>query len=166
MKKIFLIAVTGILLASCANNQAEKKVVELTVEQLKKEEVNLMETNRNWEKSASPEEFFSFINSDALLMAPDISVVKGHKGIGEVLKGFQSLPGFKISWEPQEVFVSKAGDLGYSVDRILVNYNDKDGNTVDLFEKGVTIWKKNAKNEWKMSVDIWNVDKTINSIYK
>jgi ketosteroid isomerase-like protein len=166
MRKVFLIAVAGILLASCTNNQKEKKGTELTVAELKKEESNLMEANRKWAKAASPEEFFSFINSDALLMAPDISVAKGHKDIREVLKGFQSLPGFKISWEPQEVFVAKAGDLGYSVDRILVNYNDSEGNTLDLFEKGITIWKKDAKNEWKMSVDIWNVDKTISSIYK
>lgn len=165
MRKLFLV-VAGILLASCANNHIEKKGAELTVSELKKEESSLMEANRKWAKSASPEEFFSFINTDALLMAPDISVVKGHKDIGEVLNGFQALPGFKINWEPQEVFVSKAGDLGYSVDRILVNYNDSEGNTLDLFEKGITIWKKDAKNEWKMSVDIWNVDKTISSIYK
>ena len=165
MKKLFLIAAAGILLASCANNQIENNATELTIEQLKKEEANLMDANREWAKATSPEEFFSYITPDALLMAPDISVVKGHKGIGEVLKEFQSLPGFKINWEPQEVFVAKAGDLGYSVDKILVNYTDENGNTVYLFEKGVTIWKKNTNNEWKMSVDIWNVDKTISSIY-
>ena len=38
--------------------------------------------------------------------------------------------------------------------------------TVQFFEKGVTIWKKDAKNNWKCVVDIWNIDPTIKSIYK
>ena len=125
-----------------------------------------MQANRDWAKAASPEEFFSFISEDAQMLAPDKPVNKGHEEIGKTLKEFQSYPGFKIKWEPQEVSVSKSGDLGYTIDRILVNFNGDDGNTVDLFEKGVTIWKKNANKEWKMVVDIWNVDPTINSIYK
>ncbi|AUP79474.1 YybH family protein [Flavivirga eckloniae] len=166
MKKIFLIALTSCLLASCANGQKAEKKVELTAEHKKQEEANLMEANRKWAKAASPEEFFSFIDNEALMMPPDKPVIKGHEGIGKTLKEFQSLPGFKITWEPQEVFVSKSGDLGYSVDRILVNFDGEDGKTVNLFEKGVTIWKKNDNNKWKMVVDIWNVDPTINSIYK
>lgn len=158
MKKIFLIALTGLLLASCANEQ--------TAEQKKQEEANLMEANRKWAKAASPEEFFSFISSDGIMMAPDKGRIQGHEGIGKALQEFQSLPGFKITWEPQEAFVSKSGDLGYSIDRVLVNFDGEDGNQVNLFEKGVTIWKKNEKGEWKMAVDIWNVDPTITSIYK
>lgn len=158
MKKIFLIALTVLLLASCANEQ--------TVEQKKQEETNLMEANRAWAKAATPEAFFNFISSDGIMMAPDKPVIKGHEGIGKALQEFQSLPGFKITWEPQEAFVSKSGDLGYSVDRVLVNFDGEDGRQVNLFEKGITIWKKNDKDEWKMAVDIWNVDPTITSIYK
>lgn len=166
MKRIFLIALTGLFLTSCVHEQKAAPTVQETAKIQKQEEANLMEVSRKWAKAASPEEFFSFIGKDALLMAPEKGVIKGHEGIGKTLQEFQSLPGFKITWEPQEAFVSKSGDLGYSVDRILVNFEGEDGKQVNLFEKGVTIWKKNSKNEWKMAVDIWNVDQTIASIYK
>ncbi|MEP0266085.1 hypothetical protein [Dokdonia sp.] len=166
MKKVFLIALIGLFLASCANNEKAVPTAQEIAKLQKQEEANLMEANRKWAKAASPEEFFSFIGSDALMLAPDKGVLKGHEAIGKTLQEFQSLPGFKIIWEPQEAFVSISGDLGYSVDRILVNFDGEDGKQVNLFEKGVTIWKKNANNEWKMTVDIWNVDQTITSIYK
>ncbi|AXT62665.1 hypothetical protein D1816_20725 [Aquimarina sp. AD10] len=162
MRKFFLTVLIGFLVASCAN----KEKVAQTAEQKKQEEANLMEASRQWAKSVSPEEFFSFIAEDALMMPPDKPVIKGHEDMAKTLQEFQSLPGFKIAWEPQEAFVSKSGDLGYCVDRILVNFDGKDGNIVNLFEKGVSIWKKNDKGEWKMAVDIWNVDPTITSIYK
>ena len=166
MKRIFLITLTSIVMASCVNESKVEEGVAQTAEQNKLEETNLMEASRKWAKASSPEEFFSFIGKNALMMPPDKPVIRGHQDIGKILKEFQSLPGFKITWEPQEVFVSKGGDLGYSVERILVNFDGEDGNTVNLFEKGVSIWKKNTKNEWKMAVDIWNVDPTITSIYK
>ncbi|MEP3208668.1 MAG: hypothetical protein ABJN95_05750 [Maribacter sp.] len=170
MKRIFLIALTGVLVASCSNEKKSEKqgkeIAALTLTDTKQELASLMEANRKWAKAASPEDFFSFISKDALMMPPDKGVIKGHEGIGKTLQEFQSLPGFKITWEPQEGFVSKAGDLGYTVDRILVNFDGEDGKQVDVFEKGVTVWKKNESNEWKMVVDIWNVDPTIKSIFK
>ncbi len=132
----------------------------------KTESEKLMDADRAWSKAATPEQFMSFIDKDALMMAPDKAVAKGHEEIGKLLAEFQSYPGFAISWEPQEAFVSKSGDLGYTVDRILVTFNGEDGKKVELFEKGVTIWKKNAAGEWKLVIDIWNVDPSIKSIYK
>jgi len=58
----------------------------------------------------------------------------------------------------------RAGDLGYSLDLLLVTYDDEDGNTVKVFSKGITIWKKDGR--WKMAVDIWNVDPTITSVFQ
>ncbi len=166
MKKVILIALTGLFLISCAKNEkAAPTAAEIAVLQ-KQEVTSLMEASRNWGKAASPEDFFSFIGEDALMLAPDKGVIKGHEDIGKVLQEFQSLPGFKITWEPQEAFVSKSGDLGYSRERILVNFDGEDGKQVNLFEKGVTIWKKNKKGKWKMAIDIWNIDPTITSIYK
>ena len=139
---------------------AQKKVNQ------KKELKKLMEVNRQWAKATSPEAFFSFIASDGLMMAPDKSISRGHEEIGKVLGEFQSLPGFAIVWEPQEGFVASSGDLGYTVDRILVSFDGEDGKKVEIFEKGVTIWKKNKEGTWKMTIDIWNIDPTITSIFK
>jgi len=131
----------------------------------KKEAKKLMEVNRAWAKAASPVQFFSFIGGDALLLAPDKELLKGHEEFGVFLGEMQSLPGFAIKWEPQSAFVAASGDLGYTVDRILVNFTGEDGKKVDLYEKGVSIWKKDNAGEWKLAVDIWNVDPTITSIY-
>ncbi len=166
MKKVIFMALIGLFLTSCANNEKAAPTAAELAKINQQEVTSLVEASRNWGKAATPEEFFSYIGTDALMLAPDKGVVKGHEGIGKVLQEFQSLPGFKITWEPHEAFVSKSGDLGYSRERILVNFDGEDGNQVNLFEKGISIWKKDANDEWKMAVDIWNVDKTINSIYK
>lgn len=159
MKNVFYLVLASVFMLSCNTST--------TVDQ-KKESEALMEVNREWSKAASisPEAFFSFIGSDALMMAPDKFVIRGHEGIGKLLQEFQSYPGFAISWEPQEAHVSKSGDLGYTLDRILVTFNGEDGNKVKLFEKGITIWNKQEDGSWKLAVDIWNVDTTISSIYK
>lgn len=157
MKNLFvLLAVFAFTLSSFAQ----------TSKQQKKDAKDLMEANRNWAKAASPEQFMSFISPEALVLAPDKGVLKGHEEIGGMLAELNSIPGFQIKWEPQEAYVSTAGDLGYSIDRILVNYDGENGKKVDLYEKGVTIWKKDKQGEWKMVVDAWNVDETISSIYK
>lgn len=157
MKKIYLIALVGFLLTSCVNEQ--------TTEQRKQEESHLLEISREWSKSFSTEKYFNFIGEDGIMMAPDQPLLRGHEEIRKTLKEFQSLPGFKVAWEPQEAFVSKSGDLGYTVDKMLVNFNDENGNKVDQFQKVVSIWKKNNEGEWKVAVDIWNTDPTITSIF-
>ncbi|WP_298313220.1 hypothetical protein [uncultured Aquimarina sp.] len=158
MRRLFLVVFTGILLASCAN---EETTINIT-----QEEANLMETSRKWSQSFSTEEYFSFIGEGGIMMAPGQPLLEGHEKIRNVLKEFQSLPGFRVTWEPQEAFVSKSSDLGYTIDKMLVNFDDEDGNTVNQFEKVVSIWKKNEKGEWKMAVDIWNADPTLKSIAK
>lgn len=157
MKNAFYLVFMSFFIMSCNTTE--------TVNQ-EKEAKALKEVVRQWAKAASPEAFFSFIGNDALMMAPDKPILKGHEAIGKVLQEFQSIPGFAITWEPQETFVSASGDLGYSVDLILVTYDGEDGNKVKLFEKGTSVWKKDAKGEWKMAIDVWNVDPTITSIYK
>ncbi|WP_394747534.1 YybH family protein [Spongiimicrobium salis] len=166
MRKVIFIALTGLFIISCANNEKAVPTAAEIAKLNQKEVASLIEASRNWGKAANPEEFFSYIGEDALMLAPDKGVIKGHKDIGKVLQEFQSLPGFKITWEPQEAFVSNSGDLGYSRERILVNFDGEDGKQVNLFEKGISIWKKNEKGEWQMAVDIWNIDQTITSIYK
>lgn len=163
MKSVIYLMFACSLLFSCTNQQ--KTAPQETVVNQAEEQEALMNVNRQWAKAASPEQFLSFIKSDALLMAPDKGVIKGHEGIGAFLGEMQSIPGFKIEWEPQSATVSKSGDLGYTVDRILVSFDGENGETVKLFEKGITVWKKDAEGNWKMAVDIWNVDPSTSSTH-
>jgi len=159
-EKIFLIALTGLLLASCTNEQK----MEQTKEQTQQEEASLMEASRKWSKSFATEAYFNFIGEDGIMMPPDQPLLKGHEKIRSVLGQFQSLPGFNVRWVPQEAFVSKSEDLGYVIDKMLVSFDGENGETVNQFQKVVSIWKKDTQGEWKMAVDIWNSDPTLTSI--
>ncbi len=168
MKKISYLILLSSIAFSCnqTNNEANKQAAQALFRVNQKDESEkLMNLNRQWAKATSPEEFMSYFTIGTLILPPDKGIAKGQEQIGKVFAEYQSFPGFAISWEPQEAFVSASGDLGYTIDRILVNFNDEHGNKIDLFEKGVTIWKKRADGSWKLAVDIWNVDPTINSIY-
>ncbi len=166
MKRIVLMGLTVLFLASCANNQKVELLAEDIAQLQKQEEANLMETSRQWSKSFSTEAYFNFIGVDGVMMAPDKGLMRGHEKIREGLQEFQSIPGFKVTWEPQEAYASKSGDLGYTIDMMAVNFDGEDGEQVSLFEKVVTVWKKDKNGDWKMAIDIWNADPTITSIYK
>lgn len=62
-----------------------------------------------------------------------------------------------LEWQPQEVFAAKAGDMGLSRGRWTSTPKSGDGKTIS--GSYVTVWRKNAKGEWKGLVDIGNTDK-------
>lgn len=154
MKKLLFFVVVGFF---AINSYAQTSVNQLEATE------NLLEVNRQWAK-ATPETFFNFLDTDILLLSPDKPVLRGHDGFKKLLGEFQSLPGFSIKWEPQEAYVSKSGDLGYTIDKILVSFDGEDGKKVNLFQKGITIWKKDKNDQWKCVVDMYNSDPTITSI--
>ncbi|WP_430905776.1 YybH family protein [Maribacter sp. 2-571] len=158
MKTAVLTVLAGLMMLSCTNRQ--------TAELSQEGEAQLLETSREWSKSFSTEAYFSFIGEDGIMMAPDQPLLQGHEKIRKVLSEFQSIPGFNVTWEPQQAFVSESGDLGYTIDKMLVSFEDENGSTVKQFEKVVSIWKKNEEGVWKMAVDVWNTDPTLTAIDK
>jgi ketosteroid isomerase-like protein len=89
-------------------------------------------------------------------MPPGESPVKGKKSIREMVEGASKIPGFKISWEPLSVAVSKSGDMAYMIEQNQVTVNDSLGKPVTEFNKAVTVWRKEADGSWKNIVDMWN----------
>ena len=75
-----------------------------------------------------------------------------------MVEGTSKIPGFKISWEPLSVFVSKSGDLAYMIEQNRITPNDSLGKPITEFNKSVTIWRKEADGSWKNIVDMWNSD--------
>nr|WP_299346708.1 DUF4440 domain-containing protein [Allomuricauda sp.] len=128
----------------------------------------LMELSKAWAKSAKDknvEEVLSYWADDAILMSPNEASIVGIDSLSAMVERSMKIPGFEITWNPQEAYVSKSGDLGYV---IVKNYMtmpiDTLGNTRTIFNKGVEIWKKQADGTWKNAVDITNADPSINSI--
>ncbi len=148
MKSIPLLFLFAIL-TGCSNHQADTK----------KEGELLMQISRDWSKSAatdSIEKTLSYWADDALVMSPGQSPIRGKQAIREMIKGSSKIPGFKISWEPLSVQVSENGDMAYMIEQNQITVNDSLGKPVTEYNKGVTVWRREADGSWKNVVDIWN----------
>ena len=121
----------------------------------------LMQISRDWSKYAatdSIDKILSYWADDAVVMSPGQPPIKGKKAIREMIEGSSKIPGFKISWEPFSVVVSKSGDLAYMIEQNQITVNDSLGNPITESNKSVTIWRKEDDGSWKNIVDMWNAD--------
>ena len=121
----------------------------------------LMQISRDWSNYAatdSIDKILSYWADDAVIMSPGQPPIKGKKAIREMIEGSSKIPGFKISWEPFSVVVSKSGDLAYMIEQNQITVNDSLGNPITEFNKSVTIWRKEEDGSWRNIVDMWNAD--------
>jgi ketosteroid isomerase-like protein len=149
--KLIIASLIFTVLASCSDNKVDTKI----------EGERLIQISREWSKSAatdSIEETLSYWADDAVVMSPGQPPLKGKNAIREMIKGTSKIPGFKISWEPISVFVSKSGDIAYLIEQNQITVNDSLGKPITEFNKSVTIWRKEADGSWKNIVDMWNAD--------
>lgn len=150
MKRIFILLLIAAL-AGCSDYSADTKA----------EGEKLMQLSREWSRSAatdSIEKTLSYWADDAVVMAPNQLAIKGKTAIREMIEASSKIPGFKISWEPLSVTVSKSGDLAYMIEQNQVTVNDSLGHPVTEINKGITIWRKNPGGSWKNIVDTWNAE--------
>lgn len=158
MKKSVLVIIILLIVFSCKKKTVDQKA----------EADKLMHLSREWAKAAidrDVEKVVAYWADDALIMSPNEPAMKGKDAIRKMVNESMKIPGFEVTWEPQEAFVSKSGDLGYV---LVKNYFkipvDTLGNMTTIFNKGVEIWKKQTDGSWKNVVDIYNGDPTISSI--
>ena len=151
MRILTLLSIVFILHA-CSDHSVDTKA----------EGEKLMQISRDWSKSAatdSIERTLSYWADEAVVMPPGQPPIKGKKAIREMIESTSKIPGFKISWEPLSVAVSKNGDLAYMLEQNQITIQDSSGTPKTEFNKGVTIWRKDADG-WKNIVDIWNLDRS------
>lgn len=138
-------------LASCSEHKIDTKT----------EGEKLMQISRDWSATAatdSVEKTLSYWADDAIVMSPGQPAIKGKNAIREMIAGASKIPGFRISWEPISVVVSKSGDMAYMIEQNQITVNDSLGKPVTEFNKSVTIWRKETDGSWKNIVDIWNAE--------
>ncbi|MFI5154872.1 MAG: YybH family protein [Chitinophagales bacterium] len=119
----------------------------------------LMRISEEWSKAAgtdSLEKILSYWADDAVVLSPGMATVKGKAAIREFVESSLKMPGFKISWKPISVEVSKSGDLAYMLEENQISVNDSLGHPMTDINKGVTVWRKEEDGTWKNAVDIWN----------
>jgi ketosteroid isomerase-like protein len=158
MKSLLFITTMALFIMSCEPPAIDQET----------EAEKLMELSREWAQSVQDKEvekMLSYWADDAILMSPNEATVRGIESLRGMVERSMKIEGFELSWEPQEAYVSKSGDLGYV---IIKNYMtmpvDTLGNTRTIFNKGVEIWRKQEDGAWKNVVDISNADPSITSI--
>jgi ketosteroid isomerase-like protein len=148
MKHLFGVLATLTLMA-CMDTKVDTKA----------EGERLMQVSKDWSVSAgtdSIEKTLSYWADDAVVMFPGQAQIKGKKAIREMVENSSKIPGFKISWEPLSVSVAEKGDMAYMIEQNKITVNDSLGNPMTEYNKGVTVWRKQADGSWKNIVDIWN----------
>ncbi|MBA2562038.1 MAG: nuclear transport factor 2 family protein [Chitinophagaceae bacterium] len=133
-------------LTACSDNKIDTKA----------EGEKLMQISREWSRSAatdSIEKTLSYWADDAVIMSHGQPTLKGKKAIREMIEGTSKIPGFKISWEPLSVSVSKSGDMAYMIEHNQITMNDTLGKPVTEFNNVVTVWRKEADGYWKNVVE-------------
>ncbi len=126
---------------------------------LVEEAANLMQVSREWARATAGrnlEEIVSYWADDAIVLPPDQPAVAGKTAIREFVRASQAIPGFSVSWEPQQAGLSREADVGYLIERNRFTFADTGGNTVTHDGKAVTIWRKDAAGAWKCVIDVWN----------
>jgi ketosteroid isomerase-like protein len=93
--------------------------------------------------------FVTFASEDAVLLRND-SIINGKKEIDLFYKHNQTK---KLTWSPDFVDVSNAGDLGYTYGHYVYSYKDSTGQ--EQVVKGIfhTVWKRQADGSWRF---VWD----------
>jgi ketosteroid isomerase-like protein len=126
---------------------------------IESEAQELMQLSRDWSAMVGAGDLEAAIElwaDDAQMLPPDLPVLDGRAAIREYVMGAASIPGFRISWEPESAHVSKSGDMAYLIERNIVEFDGEDGEKVVAHGKVVTIWRKDSSGQWKNVVDMWN----------
>jgi ketosteroid isomerase-like protein len=157
MKTFLILSLVAFGLICCQNPKVNQQA----------EAEKLMALSRQWAKAAASgntDEILSYWATNATVMSPGQPRLTGHEAIRQMLIESAKIPGFQISWEPTEAYVSESGDMGYVIANNSFDMKDSLGNTVTSFNKGVEIWKRQDDGSWKNVVDIFNADPSLKSI--
>jgi uncharacterized protein (TIGR02246 family) len=150
MKRIMAMTI-AFMIFSCNQQKVDTKV----------EGEKIMQLSREWSHVASTgdvEKTVSYWAEDAIVMSPGQPPLKGKKAIRQMVEESYRIPGFRISWQPQTVEVSKSGDMAYLIENSEVSFTDSTGKLITQNNKAVSIWRKQGDGSWKNVVDISTPD--------
>jgi len=93
---------------------------------------------------------------DGAVMPPNAPIGKGHAAIQQTWASLMQLPGFDLTFTPEQIIVSSSGDMALDrgTYRLAVAPN---GTAQTDTGKYVVVWPK-IGSEWKAAADIFNSD--------
>jgi ketosteroid isomerase-like protein len=148
MVRCYAFFVAAIALCSCNN---KKPLPSGTVD----EKVMLIQTDEAFSDMSVSKgmkaAFIEYIDSNGVLLKPGRLPIVGAGAIDYLIQ--QNDTGFTLNWQPQNAFVSKSADLGYTYGVYALHPK-----TIDTVFYGtyVSIWKKQNDGKWKFVLDSGN----------
>ena len=125
------------------------------------DESTLRTLDDEWSKAAGAkdvEKTVSYYSDDAIVLVPNIPVLKGKEQIRGMWKGMFEVPGFSGGWKATKIDVARSGDLAYVTGSYEINESDANGKPMTDKGKYLEVWKKQADGTWKCVVDMFNTD--------
>ena len=93
---------------------------------------------------------------DGAVMPPNAAIGKGHAAIQQTWTSLMQIPGFELTFTPEQIVVSSSGDM--ALDRGTYELKLAPGGTPRTDTgKYVVVWRK-VGGEWKAAADIFNSD--------
>lgn len=97
-----------------------------------------------------------FYAADGRMMPAGSPAAVGADAIRQAWAGLLQLPDLSLSFAPDTIAISDAGDMAYDIGTYDLKYTGEDGPVGDQ-GKYVVVWEKKA-GEWKVMADIFNSD--------
>ncbi len=159
IKKILLVAILGIVLASLTLGQDttvhQRSSSAVAIEPARAE---LLKTDKDFNdlaaKKGRVEAFLTYMAEDAVLFPGGGDTVSGRENIRKSLS--DGPPDAVLSWKPLDATVANSLDLGYTFGTYIYRATGKDGTPVTRYGKYLTVWKKQPDGSWKFVADIGN----------
>lgn len=113
----------------------------------------LRETDRMWSASApNLDEFMSFVADDIVWLFCGSPPMRSKRVIRTFYNPIFSKPDFSLSWVPDQIEVSDAGDMGYAIGLWKTQSRDSSGTLVETTGKYATVWRR-IDSDWKVVVE-------------
>jgi len=162
-KSLLLLSVTAVLLPAC---QAGTKPAENTTEVTSTASVDTAADEKairgqvdHWlqlVKAKDASAIASLYTEDGAVMPPNGPIGKGHAAIQKTWTSLMAIPGFDLSFAPEQIVVSTSGDLALDRGTYKLAVAPKGTAQTDT-GKYVVVWRK-VGGEWKAAADIFNSD--------
>jgi uncharacterized protein (TIGR02246 family) len=115
-----------------------------------------------WSQAAQSKDLdkmVSYYADDASAMPFNAPIATGRDQIRQLWSALMAKPGFSLTFAPTKIEVAKSNDLAYEAGTFELKLNDAQNNPTTTNGKYVVCWRKQAKGEWKVTLDIFNTDK-------
>ena len=162
-KSLLLLAVTALVLPAChASEKSGSKIADgnaATAVDTGADEQAIRGQVDHWLKLVEAKDaagISALYADDGAVMPPNAPIGKGHAAIQQTWASLMQIPGFDLTFVPEQIIVSSSGDR--ALDRGTYKFAFAPNGTAQTDTgKYVVVWRK-IGGEWKAAADIFNSD--------